>query len=138
MRITVLVCILLAATFVSTQQHYDIVVKGGRVLDPETGLEAVRNVAIDAGKIVRISSETVQGERVINARGLVVAPGFIDLHQHGQDLDSQRLKALDGVTTALEMEISAADVNTILKSKEGRSLNRSARRRGECDRFGKI
>ena len=55
-------------------------------------------------------------------RGLVVAPGFIDLHQHGQDLASQRVKALDGVTMALELEIGAPDVAQFLKAKEGHSL----------------
>ena len=88
-------------------------------MDPETGLDAVRNVAVCDGKIVRISSDALIGKRVIHANGLVVAPGFIDLHQHGQDLESQRLKALDGVTTALEFEIGAPDVAQFLKAKQG-------------------
>jgi N-acyl-D-aspartate/D-glutamate deacylase len=111
----------LSTTLVSAQQ-YDLVLAGGRVMDPETGLDAVRNVGIRDGKIVRISSETLSGRRVIHASGLVVAPGFIDLHQHGQDLASQRVKALDGVTTALELEIGVPDVAQFLKAKEGHSL----------------
>lgn len=103
-------------------QQYDLVLEGGRVIDPETGLDAVRNVGIRDGKIVRLSSEALSGRRLIHAAGLVVAPGFIDLHQHGQDIESQRVKALDGVTTALEMEIGAPDVTQFLKAKEGRSL----------------
>src|SRR5215467_5506666 len=103
-------------------QSYDLVIQGGRVIDPETGLDAVRSVGIIQGKIKKISDETLQGKQVISARGLIVAPGFIDLHQHGQDLDSQRAKALDGVTTALEMEIGVPDVAAFLKSKEGHSL----------------
>ena len=91
-------------------------------MDPETGLDAVRNVGIQDGKIVRISSEAMSGRRVARAGGLVVAPGFIDLHQHGQDLASQRVKALDGVTTALELEIGVPDVAQFLKSKDGHSL----------------
>jgi N-acyl-D-aspartate/D-glutamate deacylase len=91
-------------------------------MDPETGLDAVRNVGIRDGKIARISFDPLAGRRVIHATGLVVAPGFIDLHQHGQDLASQRVKALDGVTTALELEIGAPDVAQFLKSKEGHSL----------------
>jgi len=51
-----------------------------------------------------------------------VAPGFIDLHQHGQDLASQRVKVLDGVTTALELELGAPDVAQFLHAKEGHSL----------------
>jgi N-acyl-D-aspartate/D-glutamate deacylase len=103
-------------------QTYDLVIAGGRVLDPETGLDAVRNVGIAQGKIVRISADPLAGKRVISARGLVVAPGFIDLHQHAQELLSQRLKAMDGVTTALEMEIGKPDVAAFLESKQGRSL----------------
>jgi len=111
----------LSTTIVRAQQ-YDVVLEGGRVMDPETGLDAVRNVGIRDGKIVRISSEALSGRRVIHAGGLVVAPGFIDLHQHGQDMESQRVKALDGVTTALELEIGAPDVAQFLKAKEGHSL----------------
>jgi N-acyl-D-aspartate/D-glutamate deacylase len=110
-----------ASPIVSAQQ-YDLVLEGGRVMDPETGLDAVRNVGIGDGKIVRISSEALSGRQVIHAAGLVVAPGFIDLHQHGQEMESQRVKALDGVTTALELEIGAPDVAQFLKTKEGHSL----------------
>src|SRR5213592_2646272 len=74
-------------------------------MDPETGLDAVMNVGIRGGSIVRLSTERLRGARTIDARGLIVAPGFIDLHSHGQDAENYRLKALDGVTTALEMEI---------------------------------
>ena len=111
----------LSNTIVCAQQ-YELVLDGGRVMDPETGLDAVRNVGIRDGKIVRISSEALSGRRVIHAGGLVVAPGFIDLHQHGQELESQRVKALDGVTTALELEIGAPDVAQFLKAKKGQSL----------------
>jgi N-acyl-D-aspartate/D-glutamate deacylase len=103
-------------------QTYDLVIEGGRVLDPETGLDAVRNLGITQGKIVKISADPLDGKRVISARGLVVAPGFIDLHQHAQELESQRLKAMDGVTTALEMEIGKPDVAAFLEAKQGRSL----------------
>ena len=115
-------CLLLFGTALLAAQQYDLVLKGGRVMDPETGLDAVRNVGIREGKIVRISTKPLSGRRVVQASGLVVAPGFIDLHQHGQEFDSQRVKAFDGVTTALEMEIGASDVARFLKSKEGRSL----------------
>lgn len=116
----VLVLLLSAASLFA--QQYDLVIEGGRVLDPETGLDAIRNVGIAGGKIERISNEKLSGKRAINATNLVVAPGFIDLHQHGQDLESQRVKAMDGVTMALEMEIGAPDVATFLKAKDGHSL----------------
>jgi N-acyl-D-aspartate/D-glutamate deacylase len=121
MRMVRLLCLLLISTFAAAQQ-FDLVLEGGRVMDPETGLDAVRNVGIRDGMIARISTEPLSGRRVIHASGLVVAPGFIDLHQHGQELASQRVKAFDGVTTALEMEIGVPDVTKFLKFKEGQSL----------------
>ena len=121
MRNFLICCFLLASSFLSAQQ-YDLVLEGGRAMDPETGLDAVRNVGVRDGKIAKISTSPLDGRHVIHAAGLVVSPGFIDLHQHAQDLASQRLKAFDGVTTALEMEIGAPDVAEFLKSKEGRSL----------------
>lgn len=116
-------CVLaLLLPVLATAQSYDVVLEGGRVVDPETGLDAVRNVGISNGKIQKISAEALTGKRVIPAKGLVVAPGFIDLHQHGQDLASQRVKAMDGVTTALELEIGKPDVADFLRGKEGASL----------------
>jgi len=108
----------LPANLASAQQ-FDLVIEGGRVMDPETGLDAVRNVGIRGGKIVRITSDSLTARRVIHTAGLVVAPGFIDLHQHAQDLASQRVKAMDGVTTALELEIGAPDVAQFLKENRG-------------------
>ena len=119
---SLLLSYLLALSTLMAAQQYDLVLEGGRVMDPETGLDAVRNVGIRDGKIARISSEALSGRRVVDVVGLVVAPGFIDLHQHGQDMPSQRVKALDGVTTALELEIGTPDVAQFLKSKEGHSL----------------
>jgi N-acyl-D-aspartate/D-glutamate deacylase len=118
-------CILILCWIFSTSalaQTYDLVIDGGRALDPETGLDASRNIGIANGKIARISSERLAGKHVLRAEGLVVAPGFIDLHQHGQDLESGRLKAFDGVTTALELEIGVQDVADFLRRKDSRSL----------------
>ena len=121
MRNVLFVCFLLLSSLLSAQQ-FDLVLEGGRVMDPETGLDAIRNLGIRDGRIASISTEPLAGRRTIQARGLVVAPGFIDLHQHGQSLDSQRVKAFDGVTTALEMEIGAPDVRAFLKAKQGQSI----------------
>jgi N-acyl-D-aspartate/D-glutamate deacylase len=114
--------LLAVTTTLVVAQQFDVVLEGGRVMDPETGVDAVRNVGIRDGKIARISAAPLSGRRVIHAAGLVVAPGFIDLHQHGQELESQRVKAFDGVTTALEMEIGAPDVTQFLNRKQGHSL----------------
>lgn len=121
-RLTLLFWLLAFSVTMAAAQQYDLVIEGGRVVDPETGLDAVRNVGIREGKVACVSAEPLTARRVLHAAGLVVAPGFIDLHQHGQEIESQRLKALDGVTTALELEIGTPDVAQFLKAKEGHSL----------------
>jgi cytosine/adenosine deaminase-related metal-dependent hydrolase len=122
MKSLVLCLAVVLSPLLALSQSYDVVIQGGRVIDPETGLDAVRNVGIIQGKIKKISAETLDGKQVISAKGLIVAPGFIDLHQHAQDLESQHVKALDGVTTALEMKIGNPDIVAFLQSKEGHSL----------------
>ena len=82
----------------------DIVISGGRVMDPESGLDAIRNVGIRNGKIVVITEDAIQGHQTIDARGMVVAPGFIDMHEHGQEPRNYEFQAHDGVTTSLELE----------------------------------
>ena len=82
----------------------------GRVIDPESKLDAVRNVGIRAGRIEAISDQALNGTRVIDATGLVVAPGFIDLHEHGQNEESYALMVRDGVTSAFELEVGTGDV----------------------------
>ena len=122
LRVILSACLLAMVAANVSEEKYEVVIEGGRVMDPETGLDAVRNVGIRGGRITRITTEELNGQRVIHADGLVVAPGFIDLHQHSQDLNTQRVKALDGVTSALELEIGSPDVAQFLKEKEGRSL----------------
>ena len=99
-----------------------MVILNGTVMDPESGLNAVRNIAVREGKIAAISTEPLAGKRVIDAKGLVVAPGFIDLHQHGQDPQNYQFKAHDGVTTSLELEIGTNDVSHWYAEREGKSL----------------
>ena len=89
---------------------YDTVIANGRVMDPDTGLDAVRNVGITAGRIAAISLGQLTGRRTIDAQGLVVAPGFIDLHSHAMDPLSNVYQAHDGVTTALELELGVYPV----------------------------
>jgi N-acyl-D-aspartate/D-glutamate deacylase len=103
-------------------QQYDIVIRNGRVIDPESGLDAVRNVAISGGKIQAVSASPLEGRSTIDATGLVVAPGFIDLHSHGQDTENYRYKAMDGVTTALEMEVGVADVDAWYDKRKSQTL----------------
>lgn len=105
-----------------TGQTYDVVLKSGRVMDPESGLDAVRNVGITGKKIVAVSSQALTGRLEVDATGLVVSPGFIDLHSHGQTPEAYRYKAMDGVTTALELEVGASPVPEWYAAREGRSL----------------
>src|SRR5579871_919663 len=102
-------------------QTFDIVLANGRVMDPETNLDAVRNVGIRDGKIAAVSESALQGRTVIDAKGLVVTPGFIDLHSHGQTPENYGYKARDGVTTALEMEVGVNPVSTWYAAREGKA-----------------
>ena len=60
---------------------YDVVIVNGRVIDPETHLDAIKTLGIRRGSIVTISDQPLVGDRTIDASGLVVAPGFIDVHR---------------------------------------------------------
>jgi N-acyl-D-aspartate/D-glutamate deacylase len=100
---------------------HDIAILNGRVIDPETNLDAMFNVGITGGKVQSVSKELLQGRATLDAKGLVVAPGFIDLHEHGQDLENYRLKAMDGVTTALELEVGTHDVDRWYAEREGKA-----------------
>jgi N-acyl-D-aspartate/D-glutamate deacylase len=111
----------LCATLLFAQQ-YDLVITGGRVMDPETSLDAVRNIGVTGNRIAAISTTQLRGRETIDAKGLVVAPGFIDLHSHGQTPENYRLKAYDGVTTALELEIGVATIPAWYTSREGKAL----------------
>ena len=90
---------------------YDVAINDGRVINPETQLDAVRSVGIWDGKIVAISETPLQAENVIDARGLVVSPGFINLHSHSVATAGYRLELLDGVTTVLELEAGSFPIS---------------------------
>ena len=89
---------------------YDRVILGGHVMDPASELDAVRNIGLLEGRIAVITTQAVRGRDTIDASGLVVAPGFIDIHAHGQTPETYRFYSLDGVTTALELELGTSDV----------------------------
>lgn len=99
----------------------DLVIANGRVMDPASGLEAPRHVGVRSGKIVVLSETPLQGALVVDAAGSVVAPGFIDLHAHGQTTTDLQIKAQDGVTTALEMEGGVSPVSSWYASMEGKA-----------------
>lgn len=94
-----------------TPQAYDLVIAGGRLIDPESGLDAVRHLGVQADRIVAISTEPLAGKDIVDARGLVVSPGFIDIHRHAVGENSFRYAARDGVTSTFELEIGTTDVD---------------------------
>lgn len=100
---------------------YDVVIAGGRVIDPESGLDGIRNVGVRDGVVRAVTTEPITGRSRIDAEGLVVAPGFIDLHQHGHDAVALRAKVRDGVTAAFEMEMGVPDVDAWYRGIEGRA-----------------
>ncbi|MDE0628191.1 MAG: amidohydrolase family protein [Bryobacterales bacterium] len=117
-----LVLLVLACIMAGAQVPFDIVVSGGQVIDPESGLNDTRNVGIVAGRVVAVSQDRLEGERVIDASGMVVAPGFIDLHQHGQSPANYDAQIRDGITTSLELEIGVEDIDAWYADRQGKAL----------------
>ena len=103
-------------------QTFDLVIANGRVVDPESGLDAVRNLGVTGRTIAAISADRLNGRTVIDASGLVVSPGFIDLHAHGQTRETYGFQARDGVTTALELEVGAGDIPAWYAARKGGAL----------------
>jgi len=104
------------------QPSFDIVITGGRVMDPETSLDEIKNVGIKDDRIVEISSKSLKGTLEIDATGLVVSPGFIDLHVHGMTNKAHIYQARDGVTTALELEGGISFLREWIDFKTGNSI----------------
>src|SRR5436190_6164385 len=104
----------------------DLLLRGGRVVDPATGTDSVRDVHVRAGVVAAVGPDLVaDGAQVIDATGLVVGPGFVDLHSHVHSIAGHRLQAMDGVTTALDLEMGLMPVDTAYTraATEGRPLN---------------
>jgi dihydroorotase len=92
-------------------------------MDPESGLDSVRNVGIRGGRIEAISTASLKGTRVIDAKGFVVAAGFVDLHEHGQQDESYSLMVRDGVTSAFELEVGTEDVAAWYAARDSEIVN---------------
>ena len=103
----------------------DVVLRGGRVIDPESGVDSVLDVAIADGRVVEIGNALPPGDIDVDVDGMVVTAGFIDLHSHAQDIAGLRLQACDGVTTALELEAGVTPVDAAYRfaAAEGRPVN---------------
>ena len=124
MRGAVAASLLFAALLTGCQgagETYPLVLHGGRVMDPASGLDSIRDIAIRDGKVVAISATPLEGTEVVDVTGKVVAPGFIDLHAHGQTTGDMEIQARDGVTTALEMEVGVYPVAPWYAEMEGKA-----------------
>jgi len=113
---------LLAASLLTAcgrETTYDLVIANGRVMDSESGLDSIRHIGIRGDSVEAISVSPLKGTRVIDATNLVVAPGFIDLHEHGQAEESYALMVRDGVTSAFELEVGTADVVSWYAARQG-------------------
>ena len=104
-------------------QDYDLVIRGARVVDPETMLDQVRNIGITGKEISIVTPHEITGKDVIDAKGLIAAPGFIDLHAHGQDPYSEKVAIFDGRTTQMDLEGGALPVSEYYDAKAGVSLS---------------
>jgi cytosine/adenosine deaminase-related metal-dependent hydrolase len=103
----------------------DIVLRGGRVIDPESGLDAIQDVAVTEGEVTQIGDALPRARADLSVEGRVVTAGFVDLHSHVNDIAGFSLQALDGVTTALELEAGVAPVEAAYRNAaaEGRPVN---------------
>ena len=103
----------------------DLALLHGRVIDPETGLDSVLCLGTSGGIITYLAAEPPTARRTLDCAGLVVAPGFIDLHSHAQSLTGSRIQALDGVTTAVDLESGVLGIAGWLAviAQQGRPIN---------------
>lgn len=101
--------------------------RGGRVIDPGTGLDVVADVLVRDKVVAAIGPDLVvaEGATVLDVSGLIVGPGFVDLHSHVHSIAGHRLQALDGVTTALDLEAGLMPITRAYAeaAREGRPLN---------------
>ncbi|MBY5991221.1 D-glutamate deacylase [Ferrimonas balearica] len=92
-------------------EPFDLVILNGRVMDPETQFDGVRNLGVRDGRIALITEQPIEGAQTIDASGLVVAPGFIDTEQHGLGPWGIKVNLRDGVTTQMDFEVGALNID---------------------------
>ena len=102
---------LLAADSEQVAADFDLIIKGGRVVDPSLRLNAIRDVAITGGRIAAIEADVPADDaEVIDATGKVVVPGLIDIHTHyGQDEEGPLVGLAGGVTGWVDAGSAGAD-----------------------------
>ncbi|MEJ2178325.1 MAG: hypothetical protein P8Y12_10340 [Gammaproteobacteria bacterium] len=119
-RLILSIIIAWLAVSAAMAQDYDIVILNGRVMDPETEFDGVRNVGIKEGKIAVITEDAIQGTETVDVSGHVVAPGFIDTHTHSSDKFSIKMSMMDGVTTGLDLELGALNIAAWYEREKGK------------------
>src|SRR5687768_8729190 len=116
---------------------YDLLIKGGRVIDPSVGLDAVRDVGIAGGRIVTVEASLAgDAAETIDARGKIVAPGLIDIHSHaGRTKEGPPMCLQDGVTGFVDAGSAGADnidqIAANLRAAPQKIGRASCRERGE-------
>jgi dihydroorotase len=110
-----LVCTAGAALFAGIPKAfaatYDLIIRGGRVIDPSIGLDAARDVAVSGGRIMAVAANIASDSaETIDARGKIVTPGLIDIHTHaGRSADGPPMCLQDGVTGWVDAGTGGAD-----------------------------
>jgi dihydroorotase len=100
-------------------QEYDLVIMGGRIMDPETGRDELANVGVRGDRIAVVTTDTILGRQTLDATGLMVAPGFIDILSSIRPERKAHLdKAADGVTTAIGLHGGPLDVTGYVRRQE--------------------
>ena len=122
--ITMLCCLIVgfAAALPAFAADYDLVINNGRVIDPETNFDSVANVGIKDGVIAVVTKGEINGKQTIDATGKIVSPGFIDLHSHGLNIGDYRLAAVQGVTTALELESGVLPISDFYEGQATKNI----------------
>jgi len=123
-QLAALMLVAVMATAISSHvvaETYDVVISNGRVMDPETNFDGVRNVGVKDGQIVVITEDAISGKETIDASNHVVAPGFIEGHQHATDPFSRKVNLRDGLTTMMDFEAGARDIGKWYSDAEGRT-----------------
>lgn len=101
---------LLAGISTVFAQNHELVIKGGRVIDPSQNLNAVRDVGIAGGRIKTIAASiAADGADTLNAGGKLVVPGLIDIHTHAREKEMPELCLADGVTAWVDAGSQGAD-----------------------------
>ena len=114
--------ILLSTGSFAQSNEFDVVILNGRVMDPQSGFDDVRNVGVKDGRIVTITGDAIEGVETIDATGHAVVPGFIDTHIHGQSAFSYKMFLRDGMTTALSLENGSLQIAKFYEDRAGGAL----------------